>query len=224
MYSDSNLKVTIFTDKGVAEEWPNTLHYGVLPSLWTTRPNRGRQSMNHFRHVAPPRRWAAETPLSPRILTQVLMSRLCIAVTGANKCDPYSFPSRFCGLNLRNSSGVGFGNCQRLLEQLSSEHQTDANPQFDIPVESKDVPDERPQWSGLTLIMVCRNMQKAETARGKLLSYLDQILEARKVKGVPDEYGRNFRQNLIIEIEKCDFTSVKSVVDCARGMRKKSVP
>ena len=109
------------------------------------------------------------------------------------------------------------------MEQLSSEHQTDANPQFDIPVESKDVPDERPQWSGLTLIMVCRNMQKAETARGKLLSYLDRVLEARGAQGVPDEYGQDFRQNLVIVIEKCDFTSVKSVVDCSRGMRTKSV-
>ena len=122
------------------------------------------------------------------------------------------------------NSGVGLGACERLLEQLSSEHQTDANPQFDIPVESKDVPDERPQWSGLTLIMVCRNVQKAETARGKLLSYLDQILKARRAKGVTDEYGQNFSRNLVIEIEKCDFTSVKSVVDCARGMRTKSVP
>ena len=107
------------------------------------------------------------------------------------------------------------------MDQLSSEHQTDANPQFDIPVESKDVPDERPQWSGLTLIMVCRNIQKAEAARGKLLSYLDRILAAR---GVVDEHGENFRENLVIEIEKCDFTSVKSVIDCARGMGTKSVP
>ena len=133
-----------------------------------------------------------------------------------------TFFSRFGGLILEIYSGVGFGACERLLEQLSSEHQTDANPQFDIPVESKDVPDERPQWSGLTLIMVCRNMQKAEAARGKLLSYLDQILKARTANGAPDEYGQNFRENLVIEIEKCDFTSVKSVVDCARGMRLKS--
>lgn len=134
-----------------------------------------------------------------------------------------TFFSRFGGLILEIYSGVGFGACERLLEQLSSEHQTDANPQFNIPVESKDVPDERPQWSGLTLIMVCRNMQKAEAARGKLLSYLDQILKARTANGAPDEYGQNFRENLVIEIEKCDFTSVKSVVDCARGMRLKSV-
>jgi len=125
---------------------------------------------------------------------------------------------------MKNSSGVGFGACERLLEQLSSEHQTDANPQFDIPVESKDVPDNRPQWSGLTLIMVCRNLQKAEAARGKMLSYLDRILEARRAKGAADDYGQNFRQNLVIKIEKCDFTSVKSVVDCARGMLTKSVP
>ena len=134
------------------------------------------------------------------------------------------FSSYFGGLILKSHSGVGFGACERLLEQLSSVHQTDANPQFDIPVESKEVPDERPQWSGLTLIMVCRNMQKAEAACGKLLSYLDRILETRRAKGVVDEYGRNFRQNLVLEIEKCDFTSVKSVVDCARGMRTKSVP
>ena len=110
-----------------------------------------------------------------------------------------------------------------MLEQLSSEHQTDGNPQFDIPVESKEVPDERPRWSGLTLIMVCRNVQKAETARVKLLSHLDRILEARRAKGVLDEYGQNFRQNLVIEIEKCDFTSIESVVGCARGMKTKSV-
>lgn len=110
------------------------------------------------------------------------------------------------------------------MAQLSSEHQTDADPQFNIPAESKDIPDERPQWSGLTLIMVCRNMQKAEAARGRLLSYLDQILRARKAEGIAGEHGENFRQNLVIEIEKCDFTSVKSVVDCARGMRAKSVP
>jgi len=125
---------------------------------------------------------------------------------------------------MESSSGVGLGACERLLEQLSSEHQTDANPQFDIPVESKDVPDNQPQWSGLTLIMVCRNMQKAEAARGKLLSYLDRILKTRRARGAPDDHGQNFRQNLVIEIEKCDFTSVKSVVDCARGMLTKSVP
>ena len=116
---------------------------------------------------------------------------------------------------------MGVGACQRLLEQLSSEHQTDANPQFDIPVESKDVPDERPQWTCLTLIMVCRNVQKAEAARGKLLSHLDRILEVRRTRGSTDEYGKNFRRNLVIEIEKCDFTSIKSVVECARGMRTK---
>ena len=131
------------------------------------------------------------------------------------------FPFHSGGLIPENYSGVGFGACQRLLEQLSSEHQTDANPQFDIPVESKEVPDERPRWSGLTLIMVCRNVQKAEAARGKLLSQLDRILEARRAKGVSDEYGKNFRQNLVIEIEQCDFTSIKSVVGCARGMRTK---
>lgn len=81
------------------------------------------------------------------------------------------------------------------------------------------MPDERPQWSGLTLIMVCRNVQKAEAARGRMLSYLDRILKARRAT----EYGQNFSQNLVIEIEKCDFTSVKSVVDCARRMRTKSV-
>lgn len=115
---------------------------------------------------------------------------------------------------------MGFGACQRLLEQLSSEHQTDANPQFDIPVESREVPDERPQWSGLTLIMVCRNMQKAEAARRKLLSHLDQIVKQRRAaNGTPDEHGKNFQRNVVIEIEKCDFTSVASVVGCARGMR-----
>jgi len=151
------------------------------------------------------------------------MSRLYIAVTGANKYAS-NFPLHFGGLILKSYSGVGFGICERLLDQLSSETQTDANPQFDIPVESKDVPDERPRWSGLTLIMVCRNMQKAEAARGKLLSYIDRILETRKARGVADEHGRNFRQNLVVEIEKCDFTSVKSVIDCARGMGTKSVP
>jgi len=133
-------------------------------------------------------------------------------------CTP--LPSNSGCLIPESYSGVGFGVCERLLDQLSSEHQTDANPQFDIPVESKDVPDERPRWSGLTLIMVCRNMQKAEAARGKLLSYLDRILKAR---GVIDEHGQNFRENLVIEIEKCDFTSVKSVIDCARGMGTKPV-
>ena len=64
--------------------------------------------------------------------------------------------------------------------------------------------------------MVCRNMQKAEAARGKLLSYLDRILEAR---GGVDKHGQNFRENLVVEIEKCDFASVKSVIDCARGMK-----
>ena len=148
------------------------------------------------------------------------MSRLYIAVTGANKCVSHYFlhSSRVI---LEIYSGVGFGACERLLEQLSSEHQTDANPQFDIPVESKDVPDKRPRWSGLTLIMVCRNVQKAEVARGKLLSGLDRSLETRRTRGVADEHGQNFRQNLVLEIEKCDFTSVKSVVDCARGMRTK---
>jgi hypothetical protein len=40
---------------------------------------------------------------------------------------------------------------------------------------------------------------------------------------VADEYGQDFKRNLVIQIEKCDFTSVSSVVGCARGMRARLV-
>ncbi|KAF5372003.1 hypothetical protein D9615_008107 [Tricholomella constricta] len=118
------------------------------------------------------------------------LARQIIVVTGAN-------------------GGVGFGICQRLLFQFCNPNPTDALPQsFAVDSDTSDLPVE---CDGLTLIMACRSVKRAEAARTKLLALLDAYISRLKRKPNYDGHAHAFRKNLIIDIVSVDLAMISTV-------------
>ncbi|KAA1466053.1 NAD(P)-binding protein, partial [Dentipellis sp. KUC8613] len=122
-----------------------------------------------------------------------MSSRPIIIVTGAN-------------------NGIGFGTCRRLLDQLSQPHPTDAKPQFP-PNEGQADQGFTYPCDGLTLIMACRNAQRAEAARDKLLKTFEEDVQRRRHEPGHLAHAKKFRENLEIKIHKLDLASVQSVLE-----------
>jgi 3-keto steroid reductase len=63
----------------------------------------------------------------------------------------------------------------------------------------------------LTLIMACRSLKRAESARAALFQALDAYIES--LKASPDDYvhARNFRETVVIKIHQLDLAIMNSV-------------
>ncbi|KAF9041935.1 3-keto sterol reductase [Hymenopellis radicata] len=120
-----------------------------------------------------------------------MSSRPIIIVTGAN-------------------SGVGFGICERLLHQLS--HATPADLEdlkIPTPAGGKDalpIPSH-----GVTLIMACRSVQRAEAAKKELFQSLDAYIQSRVHTEGVDEHAESFRLNVEIDVRAVDLADLSSV-------------
>ncbi|KAF8075838.1 hypothetical protein FPV67DRAFT_1469452 [Lyophyllum atratum] len=118
------------------------------------------------------------------------MARPIIIVTGAN-------------------GGIGFGICQRLLFQLCHTNPTDALPQpFARDDSTSDLPAE---CDGLTLVMACRSVKRAEAARTKLLGLLDAHVARLQRRPGYDGHAHVFRKNVTIDIIALDLAMISSV-------------
>jgi 3-keto steroid reductase len=118
-------------------------------------------------------------------------------------------------------SGVGYGICERLLEQLSYARPPDATPQLRAVLDAAalaDVPTPPPA-DGLTLVLACRSLGRADAARTTLLRGLDAALAARG----PDAHAQRFRANLRIELQYVDMAAMRSVFDAAAELCRKCV-
>ncbi|GBE87210.1 hypothetical protein BKA93DRAFT_769753 [Sparassis latifolia] len=115
--------------------------------------------------------------------------RLIVIVTGAN-------------------GGVGFGTCHRLLVQLSQVQPPDALPR----VTSTDTAFEFAH-AGLTIIMACRDLKRAEAAREKLYTLIDERIMSMLQGSSEHDYAVKFRENLVLAIHRLDLSSVQSVLD-----------
>jgi 3-keto steroid reductase len=113
--------------------------------------------------------------------------------------------------------------CQRLLLQLSLANPPDVEPQFDVVPGVEDDSESFVPGQALTLVMACRNVNKAKDARHSLYLFLDALLARRKTEPGYDDYGDTFRKNLKIEIEYCDLALVSSVIKCAESLRGRYV-
>ncbi|KAF8966502.1 3-keto sterol reductase [Flammula alnicola] len=132
----------------------------------------------------------------------LLAPPLVVIVTGAN-------------------GGVGYGICQRLLLQLCQLNPPDGFPQgFSSNIKADE---QAPAgYKGITLIMACRNMKRAEVARTKLLQWLDNHLATLKRSSADDEdYVRTFRAHCDIQIHELDLASVSSTLKFAATIKKK---
>lgn len=76
-------------------------------------------------------------------------------------------------------------------------------------------------YEGITLIMACRNRERAEVARTKLLLWLkDQV---SMLSDRPDNNGhaQAFHSRCNVQIHELDLTSIASVLSFAATMREK---
>ncbi|KAF9042965.1 hypothetical protein BJ165DRAFT_1481981 [Panaeolus papilionaceus] len=130
-----------------------------------------------------------------------LEDRLVVVVTGAN-------------------GGVGYGICQRLLSQLVQPDALDGRPQAFAKTKSEITP--HPGYQGLTLVMACRNVEKANAACHELLRWFDDyVQELSQEEGFDEAHARNFMENCEVRVEEVDLASFKSVVQFAARLRTK---
>ncbi|PPR00673.1 hypothetical protein CVT24_000961 [Panaeolus cyanescens] len=130
-----------------------------------------------------------------------LEDRLVVVVTGAN-------------------GGVGYGICQRLLTQLVQPNGRDARPQAFAKTAGQPTP--HPGYQGLTLVMACRNVEKANVACHELLRWFDEyVQELSTEEGFDEAMARNFVENCEVRVEEVDLASFKSVMQFAARLRVK---
>lgn len=125
---------------------------------------------------------------------------------------------------------MGFAVCHRLLVQLSRKTPPDSLPQPDvtrrIPVQTDPqvgLGIEEGDCDGITIIMACRSIKKAEDARADLLRLLDEDIDLQKTQ--PDYAGHAdaFRRNVNIVIHQLDLGSIKSIFEFGKEVNAKYV-
>jgi 3-keto steroid reductase len=132
-------------------------------------------------------------------------------------CSGKTGAERYC-------SGVGFGICHRLILQLSNAHPEDAQLQLASVVDTNDLGDITfDPCEGLTLVMACRSISRAEKARTELYGLLDEDLARRKATGTYDSHAKRFRENLHIELQQLDLASMTSVFRAAGEISQRCV-
>lgn len=119
------------------------------------------------------------------------------------------------------SSGVGFGICQRLLNNLSQKFPPDAEPQFKSLFPGKAPQDTAPteSYDGLTLILACRSEKKALDAKRTLLRRLDRRIALEKKKPGYDGHAERFRANLEINFHCVDMSVASSTFKFCQEIR-----
>ncbi|KIY62471.1 NAD(P)-binding protein [Cylindrobasidium torrendii FP15055 ss-10] len=125
-------------------------------------------------------------------------SSLTIIVTGAN-------------------AGLGLGICERLLVQLAQKNPPDV--QEVIPTANST--DPILPCTHLTLIMACRSYARAEASRKHLYDFLDAHTAELRMALDYDGHADVLRENLKIEIQTVDMSSVGSVVEFAKEISSK---
>jgi 3-keto steroid reductase len=106
------------------------------------------------------------------------------------------------------------------VEQLCDKIPKDALPQFKPLSASAPEPES---YDGLTIIMACRNKEKAMAARTKLLTKLDDHIEKLRSRQGYDGHAERFRKNLEVNFHKVDMADVKSVFDFAGEVQARYV-
>jgi 3-keto steroid reductase len=123
------------------------------------------------------------------------------------------------------NGGVGLGICKRLLFQLSYGHPPDAEPVLLPGLDRAALGDVRSTpYTGVTLILACRSVKRAEVAREQLYTALDEELERRMHAPGYDGHGQVFRPNVKIELQHLDLASIGTVFSAAKQLSQKRVP
>ena len=158
-------------------------------------------------------------------------ARPIIIVTGANKYVVFCHPhARLTSSPVRaGNSGIGFGICHRLLQNVLQNSTTpdDANPLFPCSGAEGEPQGIEYPCAGLTLIMACRSRQRAEDVRKKLLELLEDNVarSLMSISGREAETERRrmtkFCENLVIAVHLLDLASVQSTLAFADEVARK---
>ncbi|KAJ7265887.1 3-keto sterol reductase [Mycena haematopus] len=118
-------------------------------------------------------------------------------------------------------SGVGFAICRRLLFQLCLSNPPDSWPQsWATPAADSQGSEEALRADGLTLIMACRSIQRAEVARKELYHELEAHVAQLRAQSDYDGHADVFRRNLKIEVECLDLAVLSSVFNFSAQLSK----
>ncbi|KAF8629352.1 hypothetical protein AX15_003488 [Amanita polypyramis BW_CC] len=110
------------------------------------------------------------------------------------------------------NGGVGLGICQRLLSQLCSKEPSDAGPQqFALSSDGTDTSSPYASCDGITLIMACRSIKRAELARLELLKHLDARVAFLKTRPNDSGHAERFRKNVDIVVMQLDLADLRTV-------------
>jgi 3-keto steroid reductase len=112
--------------------------------------------------------------------------------------------------------GVGFGICERLLQQLWDGSPPDSAP--NARTSSGNAWDFWQNCDGLTLIMGCRSSSSGHAAREQLLEQFDIHLSRLKEQA-RFERAKKFRENLTVEVAVVDLAVGNSVLKFAAWAR-----
>lgn len=123
-------------------------------------------------------------------------------------------------ISYNHHSGVGYGICQRVLLQLCQATPSDSRPQAFASEITSDEPTKPTRYIGVTLIMACRNMKRADVARKKLLQWFDKELERIPRTEEDDEYVRLFKEGCDVQIAELDLASFSSVLKFAATINR----
>ena len=106
-----------------------------------------------------------------------------------------------------------------MIYQLARRVHTDAQPQPELarllPGENSSAKDRdwsSAAYSGLTIVMACRNAKKAAQARDELLAKLDADIQQQRRSPTYDGYADEFREDLEINVHNLDLGRIKSVI------------
>ncbi|EAU80573.1 3-keto sterol reductase [Coprinopsis cinerea okayama7 len=121
------------------------------------------------------------------------------------------------------NGGVGYGICQRLLVQLSEESPPDSLPQAfsDIPQQDGEPLPKASFYPGLTLIMACRSVKRAEKAKDELLAWFDQHVKQRRRQTGYTGRAEEVQRNLVVDVVPLDLASVKTVFEFAKTVKER---
>jgi 3-keto steroid reductase len=120
---------------------------------------------------------------------------------------------------------VGYGICERLLEQLCYASPPDLELQLGGVLNPSSIQEmaEVPPTECLTLVLACRSMSSADAARKSLLRNLDSQLVGRRKTCGYDEHAQRFRENLRIDLQYIDMAVMSSVLKTAAELRQRRV-
>jgi 3-keto steroid reductase len=122
------------------------------------------------------------------------------------------------------NSGVGYGICQRLLSQMSQRCPSDSSTTLNRHHNSAEprISSSGPLRS-LHLIMACRNLKKAETAKSKLLHWFEKTVKVTSPMGGLNSEQIEFFEKLRVQILPLDLASVQSTFAFCKQVIEKCV-